>query len=76
MGIAEVKLVTEQRNELSDLKKDDAVLIYAQVDFYTYGRILNTFEANNGILVAVGKRQIDVPFISSVSNGIYTYPSY
>lgn len=74
-GIAEVTLVKEQKNELLDLKKDDNVLIYGQVDFSTYGSILNTFEVNNGILFAVGQRQIKIPFISSVSNGIYTYPS-
>lgn len=74
-GIAEVTLVREQENELISLKKDDNVLIYGQVDFSTYGKILNTFEVNNGILVAVGQRQIKVPFITSVSDGIYTYPS-
>lgn len=72
-GIAEVHLVKEQESELPKLKKDDSVLIYAQVDFSTYGRILNTFDVYNGILVAVGQSQCDIPYISSVSDGIYTF---
>lgn len=74
MSYGYVELVDEQKNLLSQLKKDDEVYIYAKVDVGSYVNIgMKWFECYDGILVQYNGSNVNPPKITSITEGIQTY---
>lgn len=74
MSYGYVELVDEQKNLLGQLKKDDEVYIYAKVDVGSYVNIgMKWFECYDGILVQYNGSDVNLPKITSISDGIQTY---